>query len=106
MNRGPLARPTQRVPSPLAGEGQGEGAFSVARSQPPHPPASRVPPTTRSIALRSNPLGADRRAVGRVVPARGEGRKRSPARGEGLNGGGGRWGRGGRRGRGGRTRAP
>src|SRR5713226_8533366 len=46
----------------------------------------RVPPTTRSIALRSNPLGADRKAVGRVVPARGEGKTRcapSPLAGEG-----------------------
>jgi S-adenosylmethionine:tRNA ribosyltransferase-isomerase len=40
-----LLYPEQRVPSPLAGEGQGEGALSVACNQPPHPPASRVPPS-------------------------------------------------------------
>src|SRR5216684_2064926 len=34
-------------------------------------------PTIRSIASRSNPLGADREAVGRVVPAGGEGPHRA-----------------------------
>src|SRR5216684_5223860 len=69
----PAPLPLREREGPIAQRWEGEGAGAAARYPSPGPLLRSGRPTTRSIALRSNPLGADRKAVGRVVPARGEG---------------------------------